>query len=127
MLLLLVFIFESISIFAQESNPLGFVGIVSQSDNRKTGSQFTFANIGSSHPFVTYPSGFGNETSKLYEDDEFVSFIFVSPVTGSTEIYYLNKKKKRFTVIEVGALESTVEGKDFIPKVTYGTLKYLSD
>lgn len=122
LLLLIAIIFGTIPIFAQTSSPLGFVGIVSKSDRHKAGSQFTFANVSSYHPFVTYPSGFGNVTDKKYEDDELIVFIFVA-VTGSTEIYYLNKKTKRFTIIEVGALEATAEGKDIIPKVTYGSLK----
>lgn len=123
LLFLLAFTFDTVPIFAQISSSLGFVGIVSKSDERKTGSQYTFANIGTSRPFVTYPSGFGNETVKVYEDDELIVLFYLATATGSTETYYLNKKTKRFTIIEVSTLGATVEGKDFTPKVTYGTLK----
>jgi len=123
LLLSIAIILDTLPICAQTSSPLGFDGIVSKSDRHKVGSKFTFANVSSYHPFVTYPSGFGNEIDKKYEDDELIVFIFVA-VTGSTEIYYLNKKTKRFTIIEVGVhTEETVAGRDITPKVTYGNLK----
>ena len=62
-------------------------------------------------------------TTKVFEDDETIVLIFVAHLTGSTETFYLNKKRNRFTLIEVGALEATATGADFRPKVTYGTLK----
>jgi len=114
---------NSWEVFAGEVSPLGFIGIISKSERYKKGSQYTFANISSDKPIVTYPSGFGNEAIKVYEDDELVVLFYIASVTGSTETYYLNKKNKRFTLIEVGAFEATVEGKDYIPKVTYGALK----
>jgi len=123
LLILIPLVVDTVSIFAESTSPLGFVGIVSKSDHRKAGSQFTFANVGSHRPFVTYPSGFGNETIKLYEDDDLTVFLYVASTTGSTETYYLNKKTKRFTIIEVGAWEAVAEGKDFVPRVTYGNLK----
>ncbi len=101
----------------------GFIGIVIKSDERKPGSQFTFANLRTSRPFVTYPSGNGAETNKVFEDNELIVLIFVAELTGSTETFYLSKKTKRFTLIEVGALEATVTETDFRPKVTYGSLK----
>jgi hypothetical protein len=101
----------------------GFIGLVTKSDKDKSGSQYTFANLRTSCPFVTYPSGNGAETNKVYEDKEIIVLIFVAVLTGSTETFYLNKKTKRFTLIEVGALEATVTGSDFRSNVTYGSLK----
>lgn len=101
----------------------GYVGVVSKSDIRMMGQQFTFANLRSARPFVTYPSGNGDETTKAFEDDELIVLIFVAHLTGSTETFYLSKKRGQFTLIEVGALEATVTGSDFRPKVTYGTLR----
>jgi len=72
---------------------------------------------------VTYPSGFGNETMKVYEDDDLIVLFYIASATGSTETYYINKKSKRFTLIEVGAFEASVEEKDCIPMVSYGYLK----
>ncbi|HWA15879.1 MAG TPA: hypothetical protein VG817_05575, partial [Gemmatimonadales bacterium] len=40
-------------------------------------------------------------------------FIFVAQVTGSTETFYISKKRNQFTLIEVGALEATVMGTEF--------------
>jgi hypothetical protein len=39
----------------------------------------------------------------------------------------LNKKRNRFTLIEVGALEAIATSADYRPNTTYGTLKWLSD
>ena len=101
----------------------GYVGVVSKSDDRKVGQQFTFANLRTSRPFVTYPSGNGADTAKVFEDNELIVLIFVANLTGSTETFYLNMKRGQFTLIEVGALEATVTGSDFRPKVTYGALR----
>ena len=101
----------------------GYVGVVSKSDARKVGQQFTFANLRTSRPFVTYPSGSGAETTKVFEDSELIVLIFVANLTGSTETFYVSRKNNQFTLIEVGALEATVTGSDFRPKVTYGTLR----
>jgi hypothetical protein len=120
---LLVLGFIAVPVLAEKQSPEGFVGSVAKSDERKPGSQFTFANLGSPRPFITFPKGNGEETTKVFEDDELIVLIFVANLTGSTETFYLNKKTKRFTLIEVGALEATAMGTDFKPKVTYGTLK----
>lgn len=109
--------------YAQTPARDGYIGVVSKSDKRKSGQQFTFANLCSQRPFVTFPSGHGEETTKVFEDDETVVLIFVAHLTGSTETFYLNKKRNRFTLIEVGTLEATVTGGDFWPDITYGTLK----
>jgi hypothetical protein len=101
----------------------GYKGVVLKSDDRKAGEQFTFANLSAPRPFVTYPSGNGAETVKVFEDNELIVLIFVANLTGSTETFYLGKNTGRFTLIEVGALEATVTGSDFRPKVTYGTLR----
>lgn len=101
----------------------GYVGVVSKSDKRQVGQQFTFANLRSPRPFVTYPSGNGAETVKVFEDNEMIVLIFVADLTGSTETFYLSKKRSRFTLIEVGALEATATGTDFRPDITNGTLK----
>lgn len=114
---------NSYAISAEELNSLGFIGVISKSERYKEGMQYTFANISSGKPMITYPSGFGNEALKVYEDNELVVLFYIAAVTGSTETYYLNKRTKRFTLIEVGAFEATAEGKDYIPKVTYGALK----
>lgn len=101
----------------------GYIGVVSKSDKRKSGQQFTFANLRSQRPFITFPSGNGEETTKVFENDEIAVLIFVAHLTGSTETFYLNKKRNRFTLIEVGALEATATEADFRPAITYGTLK----
>ena len=101
----------------------GYVGVVSKADQRKPGQQFTFANLRTERPFVTFPSGNGAETTKVFEDDETIVLIFVAHLTGSTETFYLNKKRNRFTLIGIGALEATATGADFRPDATQGTLK----
>lgn len=101
----------------------GYKGIVLKSDGRKVGEQFTFANLLSPNPFVTYPSGSGAQAVKVFENDELIVLIFVANLTGSTETFYLSKTSGRFTLIEVGALEATVTGSEIRPKVTYGKLK----
>ena len=109
--------------YAQSPVRDGYIGVVSKAAKRKPGQQFTFANLQSSGPFVTFPSGNGEQTAKVFEDDETIVLIFVANLTGSTETFYLNKKRSRFTLIEVGALEATATGADFRPDITYGTLK----
>jgi hypothetical protein len=109
--------------YAQVSPRDGYIGVVSKADNRKPDQKFTFANLRTQRPFVTFPSGNGEETTKVFEDDETIVLIFVAHLTGSTETFYLNKKRGRFTLVEVGALEATATGSDFRPDVTYGTLK----
>ena len=100
-----------------------YKGVVSKSDGRKAGEEFTFANLHTSRPFVTYPSGIGNETVKVFEDNDLTVLIFVANLTGSTDTFYLSKEKGRFTLIEVSALEARVAETDFRPIVTYGKLK----
>ena len=117
-LLLFTAFFLNVPNIIAQSETLGFVGTVSKSDTRKIGSQFVWANIGTKHPFVTFPSGFGYEITKVYEDEELIVLFFVSAV-GSTETHYINKKIKQFTLIEVGPLESM---KGYVPSVTHGTL-----
>jgi hypothetical protein len=101
----------------------GYTGIISKSDKRKPNQQFKFANLRTQRPFVTFPGGNGDETTKVFEDDETIVLIFVGHLTGSMETFYLNKKRNRFTLIEVGALEATATGGDFRPDITHGTLK----
>jgi len=114
----------AVATFAEMAKRDGFIGIITKSDDQnKIGAQITFANLRTSLPFITFPSGNGAESSKVFEDDEIVVLLFVAGASGSTETYYINKKKLRFTRIEVGALEATVSGKDFIPKVSHGILK----
>jgi hypothetical protein len=125
-LTLLFFLFVSIGAevaYAQALPRDGYIGVVSKSDKRKPGQQFTFANLRTQRPFITFPSGNGEETMKVFEDDETIVLIFVAHLTGSTETFYLNKKRNRFTLIEVGALEATATGADFRPDTTQGTLK----
>ena len=122
-LFLLFASFDTGVAYAQASPRDGYIGVVSKADKRKPGQQFTFANLQTQRPFVTFPSGNGEETTKVFEDDETIVLIFVAHLTGSTETFYLNKKRNRFTLIEVGALEATATGADFRPDVTYGTLK----
>jgi hypothetical protein len=96
---------------------------VTQSPKRKSGERFTFANIQSSRPFVTFPSGYGDYATKVYDDDELVVLFFVGHQTGSTETFHLDKKRRRFTLVEVGALEARVRGTDIQPMVTFGNLE----
>ena len=110
--------------FSQATGQDGFVGVITKSDEQeKVGSQIAFANMRTSRPFITYPSGNGAEAIKVFEDNEIVVLFFVAEVSGSTETFYLNKKNKRFTRVEVGALEATVSDSDFLPTVSFGTLK----
>jgi hypothetical protein len=120
------FIFGSFDVevaFAQTSLRDGYIGVVSKADERKPGQQFTFANLRAQRPFVTFPSGNGEDTTKVFEDDETIVLIFIGHQSGSSETFYLNKKRNRFTLIEVGTLEAKATGADFRPDVTYGMLK----
>ena len=72
-LTLLFFLFVSIGAevaYAQALPRDGYIGVVSKSDKRKPGQQFTFANLRTQRPFITFPSGNGEETMKVFEDDE---------------------------------------------------------
>ena len=110
--------------FSQTTTRDGYNGVITKSDDsKKVGLNITFANLCTLHPFITFPSGNGAETDKVYEDEEIVVLLFVAKATGGTETYHINKKSKRFTRIEVGALEAVVSGKDFQPIVSFGTLK----
>lgn len=114
------------SLHARGPGKNGYIGVVSSSDERKRGDQFVFANLKSNQPLVTFPTGNAGPTEKVFEDDETIVLIYVASVSGSTETFYLSKKRERFTLIEVGALEATVTRVDFRPKVTYGNLKGIS-
>jgi hypothetical protein len=108
-LLFFVFVILGVDIASAQALPRdGYVGVVSKADERKPGQQFTFANLRTERPFVTFPSGNGVETTKVFEDDETIVLFFVAHLTGSTETFYLNKNRNRFTLIEIGALEATV-------------------
>lgn len=110
--------------FSQTTDRDGYNGVITKADDKKViGAHVTFANLRTPHPFITFPSGNGAEVDKVYEDEEIVVLLFVAKTTGSTETYHINKKSKRFTRIEVGALEAVVSGKDFQPVVSFGTLK----
>ena len=109
--------------YSQTASRDGYIGVISESDDRKPGQQFTFANLRAARPFVTFPTGNGSETTKVFQDDDLIVLIFVANLTGSTETFYLNMKRSQFTLIEVGALEASVTGTDFRPKLTYGTLR----
>ena len=120
----LFLLFFSIGLTHADTSPRdGYIGVISKADKRSPGQQFTFANLQAQRPFVTFPSGFGGETTKVFEDDETIVLIFVANLTGSTETFYLNKKRNRFTLIEIGALEATATGVDFRPDTTQGNLK----
>ena len=123
-LLFFVFVILGVDIASAQALPRdGYVGVVSKADQRKPGQQFTFANLRTERPFVTFPSGNGVETTKVFEDDETIVLFFVAHLTGSTETFYLNKKRNRFTLIEIGALEATATNADFRPDTTQGALK----
>ena len=110
--------------FSQTVGQDGYIGVITNLDNKEIiGAHISFANIRTSHPFITFPSGSYGKTDKVYEDDEIVVLLLVAKLTGSTETFYINKKSKRFTRVEVGVLEAVVTGKDFQPIVSYGTLK----
>ncbi len=73
-------------------------------------------------PFVTWPSGHGVETKKVFEDKDIVVLLFVS-ITGSTETFYLNKKTRQFTVIEAISATQLIEtGDKALLHVTHGSL-----
>lgn len=123
-LLFFVFVILGVDIPSAQALPRdGYVGVVSKADERKPGQQFTFANLRTERPFVTFPSGNGVETTKVFEDDETIVLFFVAHLTGSTETFYLNKNRNRFTLIEIGALEATATNADFRPDTTQGALK----
>lgn len=109
--------------FAQAPIQDGLIGVVTKSNERKASEQFVFANMTTTRPFVTFPSGHGGESNKVFEDDELVVLFYAAEITGSTETFYLNKKSKRFTLIEVGALEARVINKEIKPTITFGVLK----
>lgn len=119
---LTAFVGEDVA-YAQTPTPNGYIGVVSKSDDRKTGERFTFANLRSEQPFVTYPSGHGGYPTKLFEDSDLIILLFVGQNFGSTEMFYLDKNRNRFTLVEVGALEARVNGREIRPHVTYGTIK----
>ena len=79
--------------YAQALPRDGYIGVVSKADKHKPGQQFTFANLQAQRPFVTFPSGNGGETTKVFEDDETIVLIVVAHLTGSTETFYLNKNE----------------------------------
>ena len=101
----------------------GYVGAFTQSATNKVGAQVIFANLDSATPFVTWPSGNGSQTTKAYEDENFVVLFFVGNLTGSTETFYLNKKTRQFTVIEVPLLEPSVTGAPIQPRLSHGVLR----
>jgi len=120
-LTLLFFVFFNIGTEVAHAQVLprdGYIAVVSKADRRKPGEQFTFANLRTQRPFVTFPSRNGEETTKVFEDDETIVLISVANLTGSTETFYLNKKRNRFTLIEVGVLEATATGVDFRPNAS---------
>jgi hypothetical protein len=112
--------------FSQAAGQDGFIGVITKSDKQeKVGARITFANMRMSRPFITYPDGIGAEAIKVFEDDTLIVLVFVAELTGSTDTFHLNKKRMRFTRVEIGALEATVEDKDFQPIISFGTLKTL--
>lgn len=122
-IMLISILLISTSVFSDTIIPKGFKGIISKSDNRKIGNQFVFANLQSPKPFVTFPSGFGYGFDKVFESEDLIVLISIAYATGSIDTFYLDKGSNRFTLIEIGALEARVTGKDFIPSVTVGDLK----
>jgi hypothetical protein len=97
--------------------------MVENSDRLKPGDRIVIANVGTARPFVTWPSGGGDPTQKVFEDDQLLVLIYVAKLTGSTETFYINKRTRRFTLVEVGALEATVMGTEFRPSITYGVVR----
>jgi hypothetical protein len=121
--LLAWFLLWTVPSHSQSPGPNGFLGTVTRSDTQKPGAQFAFANLRMPHPFVTWPSGHGVETRKVFEDDELIVLLLVS-VTGSTETFYLNKRIKRFAVVEaISATQLTESGEKTLLKVTHGSLR----
>lgn len=108
---------------SQSDSIEGVKGVVTKADKRRIGEEFTFANLSSPKPFVTYPSGFGAETIKVFQDSQLIVLILVANLTGSTETYHLDRKNRRFTLVEIGAWEATATGSEFRPAVTYGRLQ----
>lgn len=100
-----------------------YVGVVTRSDTREIGQEFKFTSLDVRRPFVTFPGGSVGETTKAFESEELVVLSFVARKTGSTETFYLDRQHKRFTLIEVGALEAVVTGSEIRPAVTYGKLR----
>lgn len=101
--------------------PLGYVGTFTKSSTDRKGTRVTIANLTSPTPYVTWPSGAGNPTTKAFEDEEKIVLIMVATMTGSTETFYLNKKTKRFTVVEVSLFSGQVGAVE--PAVSHGTLQ----
>lgn len=100
-----------------------YVGVVTRSDTRKVGHEFAFTNLDDRRPFVTFPGGNVGETTKAFESADLIVLIFVARSTGSTETFYLDKQQKRFTLVEVGALEAVLTRSEIRPAVTHGTLR----
>ena len=108
---------------AQSRAPDGFTAVVERSQRLKVGDRIVLANVNTPRPFVTWPSGGGDPTQKVFEDDQLIVLIYVAQLTGSTETFYLNKKNRRFTLLEVSALQATIMDTEFQPTITYGHLK----
>jgi hypothetical protein len=105
---------------SQDITRNGFTGVVSTSDSYKHGETFAFANLGSQKPFVTFPSGYGYEFIKMYEDDDIVALTFFASGTGSSDTFYLSRKANSFTLIQV----TTIFAKgDIHPNITYGKIQ----
>ncbi|MBB3192637.1 hypothetical protein [Roseateles terrae] len=109
------------SVASAVPTPAGYVGTFTKSNTEHKGSQVTIANLNTPTPFVSWPSGNGNPTTKAFEDEENVVLIMVASLTGGTETFYINKKTKRFTVIEVTLISREAGAVE--PRVSHGTLK----
>lgn len=120
-LLLVPLISTAISI-AHAQVRQGFQDVIIRSDDRQVGERFTFANLSSKRPIVTFPSGNADEYVKVFEDDSLLVLVLVAHLTGSTETFHIAKKAGHFTLVEVGALEALSLGNEFRPRVTYGRL-----
>ena len=102
----------------------GYVGTVTQADAHEAGELFTFSNLTSDAPVVSWPSGYAEPYVNVFENDDIIVLFRVARFTGSTETIYLLKKRMSFTIIEVGVLQATVQKTDLHPQVTRGTLKW---
>jgi hypothetical protein len=108
---------------APAQTPDGYAGVVTRSDTHGTGQKFEFSNLDERRPFVKFPGGNVSEMTKAFESTDLIVLMLVAKATGSTETFYLDKQQKRFTLIEVGALEAVLTGSEIRPRVTHGTLR----
>ena len=81
------------------------VGVLTEvpAPSKWKGSQVTFTGLATSEPSIIWPDGFDSQLGKIFEDESLLVLQFVS-VAGSTNTVYIEKKNRRFVLIDVSAM-----------------------